>query len=248
MTLGPTSSATIVTDIWQVGDWVSYEAGILVADSVSYTVSSTTSEYIEFMLNSNASNTGKLDSTTGQWIEPPPEDLSDTTVSVPGLPFYPNLTDFKGITNVDTFNYSSRCLIHVDGLRTVLPVEGFSYEYSNVSQKTFYNYTSGFDETAWEQANYSVQVEIHEPTGLLIKMIFSVYSNFSYPLSSPTGIVGLGGFLRLDDCHGIFDGFLTTTSTTTPTTPTSTPGFLFTLSWLVVLGLSITLKKKKRSH
>jgi hypothetical protein len=260
ISFGSASSTTIVTDIWQVDDWISYEVGILVADSILYTVTSTTDEYIEFMLNNNASNIGKLDRDSGEWIEYPPENMSDGGIYIPGMPFYPNLADFKGITGVDTFNYSTRCLIHVDGLRTVLPVDGFSYEYTNISQKTFYNSTSGFNETVWEEANFSVQLEIHEPTGLFVRMIFTVYSNFTYPITSPTGIVGLGGFIHLDDCHGIFDDFITTTTTnptttspttspsTTPTTTTATPGFLTSLCWIVILSLSLTRKRIKRTH
>jgi hypothetical protein len=250
-----------MTDIWQVDDWISYEVGILVADSILYTVTSTTDEYIEFMLNNNASIMGTLDRDTGEWIEYPPENMTDGGIYIPGMPFYPNLADFKGITNVETFNYSTYCLIHIDGLRTVLPVDGFSYEYTNISQETFYNSTSGFNETVWEEANYSVQLELHEPTGLFVRMIFTVYSNFTYPLTSPTGIVGLGGFIHLNDCHGIFEDFLTTTSTTpttppttsptvpsttTPTTSTATSGFLIASSWLFILCLSLALKKTKR--
>ncbi len=196
--------------IWQVGDWVSYESirGFL-GSQYDYTVIEVTPDYVEFMFEfsygENISNTVKINTTVI-------DDLSYNIINLFTAPFSFNTSVFEGFLEVNPFPYKSHALIHIDGNPTVIPVTGVAYEYFNIS----------ISEEASKISNYSVQIETHDPTGILVNTLVLDHSNATMSFSNFSSTTVTYSYLI--DSHGVFESLeeIITESVTTETSETET--------------------------
>lgn len=236
-------------DVWDEGDWITYEISALFSLKVKYTVVSVSADYIEFTSSQNTSVTRKINTSTGMWINDTTQNTTDEEMYTYPFIFYPNMTQMvenmtqivenmtqmeKGIV-YDLFSYNSQALIKVDSEPTVIPVLGLFLESWNCTE---------INETVTWCNKTSARMEFHEQTGILINLFFTSYSNSStYSLFSsiyPNTELGYGVFYQLVDSHGVFElnGKKDTTSTTTVNQTTG-----FTL--LIVYVLPIIYHKRK---
>ena len=235
-----TSTQQTIDTVWQVGDWVSYEAIVLFAIQYNFTVIEVTPDYVEFMLNENASDTVKINATVM-------DDPFYNTTNPFSTPFQLNLSVFGEFPEVNPFFYESHALVHIDGNPTVIPVTGVAYEYSNISETQPYNYTTynwtypySYETTLVQMhTNYSIQLEIHEPTGILVNMLTTAYSNvtmslFDIPYSA-------GTYLHIIDSHGVF------VSSEEPTTTKNTPYGLGIIG-IALIGIACIYIRRRRTH
>lgn len=228
---------TPMTEVWQVGDWVSYDVSLgLFVMQYDFTIINVTSDYIAFAFTTPSSSDGNVsciyvNATTGQlYGQPYIGDLYNVTNPFNLLFSFLNvdLSIFEEFTEIEPIFYESHALIHVDDSPVVIPVTGVTYKYSNISDTqpynyTTYNWTDYSSETTLVQmhTNYSVQIEIHEPTGILVNILFASYSNVTMSLFDVPYTMGL--CLHLTDSHGVFDLSEEPTTTEPPTDTTEPP-------------------------
>ena len=138
--------------------------------------------------------------------------LSYNIINLFTAPFSFNTSAFEGFLEVKPFPYKSHALIHIDSNPTVIPVTGIAYEYFNIS----------ISEEVSKISNYSVQIETHDPTGILVNTLVIDHSNATMSFSnfSSTTVT----YLHLIDSHGVFESSeeTITESVTTETTETET--------------------------
>lgn len=244
------ANPNVSLDVWDEGDWITYEMMALFAYKVKYTVVSVSTDYIEFTSSQNTSVTRKINTTTGMWIKDTTQNTTDEEMYAYPFIFYPNMTQLvENMTQIvenmtqmeegivyDFFSYDSQELIKVDSEPTVIPVLGLFLESWNCTE---------INETVTWCNKSSVRMEFHEQTGMLINLFFTSYSNSStYSLLTslyPNTELGFGAYYQLVDSHGVFE-LNEKNDTTSITTVNQTAGFTL----LVVSVLPILHYKRKR--
>lgn len=229
-----TSFSSPLIDVWDEGDWITYEMTALISLKRRYIVTAISPDYIEFTTSHNTSITRKMNTTTGQWFDVP-SSQNQTDDDFFAINFYPELANIENETGGSRFNYETHDVVKIDGVPILIPVLGSLIEYSNYTKLEVYNDSTGLNDTVIQQTNNSIRIEIHEQTGIMINMAVACYTNYT---SNFWGITGIGASFHVLDSHGIFE------DESDKSSQASTTGFIFSVSLISVIYL--IRRKKKR--
>lgn len=193
-------------DAFQVGDWLIYDVDYL--QDVQYTVTSRDSVYIQFESN-NPYSAGWDTIIVPVTYHPSFDDsFYSNIMDRYFLPFNYNLSTLEEVPDINPVFYYAQTLIQTDSgviaientivngttvikyittieytITEIIPVKGINWKYE------YYNNT----DDCW--TNYSVRMQVHEPTGIPIFLDMTLNKTDDYSKRV---------YYRLIDSHGVF--------------------------------------------